>query len=144
MSDSLVRGLWGAALALALGCGRIESVRPLPDAPAARAGAAGSESATGGKTTSSPPSSGGTAEPTDQGGRSDAGGKATSDGGEATGDGGATTEPCAGITALCEPGEAVCDPVRGKLTTCSECGEPLPGGETECVRLLSSDKESNG
>jgi hypothetical protein len=34
--------------------------------------------------------------------------------------------------------------VRGKLTTCSECGEALPGGETECVRLLSSDKESNG
>lgn len=132
-------------VALALGCGRIESIQPLPDAPASRAGAAGSESPTGGKATSSPPSSGGTAEPTGQGGRTDAGGEATSAGGEATSTGGATTEgPCAGITAMCEPGEAVCDPVRGKLTTCSECGEPLPGGETECVRLLSSDKESNG
>jgi hypothetical protein len=87
---------------------------------------------------STPPASGGIIEPAGQGGQDHAGGETISGGGATL------AEPCAGITALCQPGEAVCDPVRGKLTTCSECGEALPGGEIECVRLLSSDKESNG
>lgn len=138
MSDSLAQDLCATLLALTLGCGRIESSRPLPEAPASGAGAASNETATGGKTTSTPPASGGTSEPAGQGGQDSAGG-------ETIGAGGAALEqPCAGIVASCVPGEAVCDPVRGKLTTCSECGEALPGGETDCVRLLSSDKESNG
>jgi hypothetical protein len=145
MSESLARGLCATLLGLALGCGRIESSRQTPEGPASRAGAAGHETATGGKTTSTPPASGGTSEPAGQGGRDSAGGETIGTGGEAIGAGGAAPEqPCAGIVARCVPGEPVCDPVRGKLTTCSECGEALPGGETECVRLLSSDKESNG
>ena len=39
----------------------------------------------------------------------------------------------------------MCDPVLGVRTTCSECSEPLPNPSgSPCVRLLASDKESNG
>jgi hypothetical protein len=62
----------------------------------------------------------------------------------AAGAGGAAPGPCEGIEARCRPGEPVCDPRSGKRTTCGECGEPLPGGDEDCVRLLASDKESNG
>jgi hypothetical protein len=132
--------VWGlsAALALTFGCGRLESTPPAPEAPPSSTGGGGSVTANGGKaTTSTPPAGGSAAEPTGQGGQDNSGGETTNTGGAPLG------EPCAGITARCQPGEAVCDPGRGKLTTCSECGEPLPGGEAECVRLLSSDKESN-
>ncbi|HEX2874472.1 MAG TPA: hypothetical protein VHP33_24630 [Polyangiaceae bacterium] len=58
--------------------------------------------------------------------------------------GGATSEdPCLGITPACQPGESICEPVTGRLTTCSDCGEPLPAEGEACVRLLASDKESN-
>jgi len=133
---------WGVcASALMFGCGgNTQTGRPSQEPPTttATAGASGSVTATGGQTMTTPPASGGTSEPTAQGGRDNAGGETTSAGGAPP------EPPCAGIAALCRPGEAVCDPVRGKLTTCSECGEAMPGGETECVRLLSSDKESNG
>ncbi|HYQ31314.1 MAG TPA: hypothetical protein VER04_28970, partial [Polyangiaceae bacterium] len=54
--------------------------------------------------------------------------------------------PCAGIVARCEPGEQACDPVLGKLGTCDACGVVTNVDETgvDCVRLLTSDKESNG
>jgi hypothetical protein len=72
------------------------------------------------------------------------GGTETS-GGDSTGQGGAEpTDACAGIVPRCLPGEPVCDPMRGKLTTCSDCGESLPGGEAACARIIASDKESNG
>lgn len=54
-------------------------------------------------------------------------------------------EPCGGVDPWCEPGQSVCDPVLGVRTTCSECGEPLPNPTgSPCVRLIASDKESNG
>src|SRR6185369_17116044 len=100
MSQSLTRGLFTTALALAFGCGRVESARPMPAAPASAAGAAASATEAGGKATSTPPASGGTAAPTGQGGQDNVGGETTSSGG-------ATLEqPCSGITALCQPGEA--------------------------------------
>ncbi|HVY25683.1 MAG TPA: hypothetical protein VHB79_04000 [Polyangiaceae bacterium] len=72
-------------------------------------------------------------------------GGAETSGGDSTSQGGAEPiNPCAGIVPRCLAGEPVCDPVRGKLTTCSDCGEPLPGGEAACTRILASDKESNG
>jgi hypothetical protein len=70
------------------------------------------------------------------------GGDASSSG--EAGQGGATAEPCGGIAPRCVPGEAVCHPKLGKRTTCDDCGQPLPGGVDDCVRLLASDKESDG
>jgi hypothetical protein len=53
--------------------------------------------------------------------------------------------PCAGVDPWCEPGQSVCDPVLGVRTACSECGEPLPNPTgSPCVRLIATDKESNG
>ena len=104
----------------------------------------------------SPPASGGVASggvtsgggATGHGGALAAAGAPTADeaGAPATSEGGAGLgNPCAGVAAWCTPGEAVCDPRLGKLTACSECGVPAPGADgPDCVRLLASDKESNG
>jgi hypothetical protein len=54
-------------------------------------------------------------------------------------------EPCQGIDPSCVPGETVCDRRKGTLTTCGDCGAPTPAEDgAPCVRLLASDKESNG
>lgn len=59
---------------------------------------------------------------------------------------GAGGEPCAGAEPRCEPGEQACDPWLGKVGTCDECGMVTHVDEAgaDCVRLLASDKESNG
>jgi len=55
------------------------------------------------------------------------------------------TQPCQGIEPSCVPGETVCDRRKGTLTTCGDCGEPTPAeNKATCVRLIASDKESNG
>lgn len=137
-------GTWGLFVcAVALGCGgntRKGQPSPQPTLPGASGALNGAD--TGGATSmpTKPVPTGGVA-----GSATTGPGGAETSGGDSTGLGGAApTDPCAGIVPRCLAGEPVCDPVRGKLTTCSDCGEALPGGDTECIRLLGSDKESNG
>jgi len=54
--------------------------------------------------------------------------------------------PCDEKGLRCAPGEPACDPVLGKLGTCGACGvvTNVDTAGVDCVRLLASDKESNG
>ena len=151
MSRSEAWGLVACAVALACG-GTTQQGRPSPQATPSGTGGAlnGAGGAISGGTTSQTikplPTAGAAGSATSsQGGAQTSGGGAETSGGEATNQGGAeSTGPCAGIVPRCLPGEQVCDPIRGKLTTCSDCGEALPGGDAVCTRFLASDKESNG
>ena len=127
---------------------------PASAAPGAGGRGLGGQSANGGEESSragSATSMGGA--PSNQGGAQSQGGAPPSQGGAPPSQGGAAAsqggappdDPCRGIQPRCHSGEPVCDPVRGTLTTCSACGEPMPGaGQEKCVRVIASDKESNG
>lgn len=126
-------------LAFSPACGG--SVEKQATKPEASSGVnAGAESGTGA------PSGGGESSAARGGASADAGhphgAGAPSSGGEA---GSSQEVPCGGVDPWCKPGESVCDPVLGIRTTCSECSEPLPNPTgSPCVRLLASDKESDG
>lgn len=78
-------------------------------------------------------------EPEPRGGRGGAGPGAA-------GEAGAGGSACAESVPRCEPGEPACDPRLGKLGTCDACGAVTDVDEAgaDCVRLIASDKESNG
>lgn len=125
-------------LSLGFACGG--SVDKQAPKPPASSGA----SATGGASGSAGVPSRGGESPAAAGGATEAG--QPQGGASSAGEGGSSHElPCGGIEPWCEPGDSVCDPILGVRTTCSECGEPLPNPSgSPCVRLLASDKESDG
>jgi hypothetical protein len=143
----------GTLLLLLLGCGETTHNDPASSGGDATGGAATSGSAavggpTGGNGTGGTASTGSelggkggveTTHPEPVAGAAPADAEAGSDSGGGVG-------PCGGIDARCEPGEQACDPVLGKLGTCDACGVVTDVDEAgvDCVRLLASDKESNG
>jgi hypothetical protein len=140
------RSAWGLLLlAAGSGCGgNVEKHSAIP-APTAGAGAGGSVGKAG--ASGSEPSEGGR----DRGGTGSTNGGSVGTLGSAGepavgGEGGATVSgPCDDVVPWCVPGESVCHPLLGVTTSCSECGAPLPNPDgSPCVRLLASDKESNG
>jgi hypothetical protein len=129
--------MWGVVASLALvACGgNTRQDGEVKTQPPSEAGSGGSLPAGAPGAGGSPPAQAG------QGSR--AGASPSGEAGEG-GAGGTISGPCAGIEGSCVPGEVVCDAVRGKRTTCGDCGEPLPGGDEDCVRVIGSDKESDG
>src|SRR5207244_2792144 len=145
----MARWDFGLVVVLGLGCGGAVKSGSHGSPPDGGSGGV-SQPASGGVASGGTPSggvaTGGVA--TGHGGTLAAAGAPTADeaGAAAASEGGASFgDPCAGVAAWCTPGETVCNPRLGKLTTCSECGVAAPGADgPDCVRLLVSDKESNG
>jgi len=154
----MARSHFGLMAVLALGCGG--SVKPGSEGAPPNNASGGGQSASGGVATGGIATGGIAAGGVAAGGvaaggvAAGYGGKLATAGAPSAGEAGTSSapeggagpgDPCAGVAAWCTPGERVCDPRLGKLTVCSECGVGALGADgADCVRLLVSDKESNG